>query len=149
MRQIYTKLLLALVFAVSSVAICRAEGPRSTTPADGETIFASDTNPLRSIIIACPYDEPSDYASPLPNGGNATLSKDGTVIQTLPVSQAEGSKVMNHYFEVTYNLLEGGSMNQALTLSASLPTPFLTRRKAKHPILTPSPSRSSSSTPIQ
>ncbi len=41
------------------------------------------------------------------SGGDATLSKDGTVIQTIPASQATASTVMSHGYEVFFTLNEG------------------------------------------
>ena len=107
MKQTYTKLLLAIVAAVFSVAYGYAEGPRSTSPADGETIFASDSSPLASIVIMCPFQEPSDMAGVLDSGGNATLKKDGAVVQTLPPSQAYRG-TGNSANQIIYSLLDGG-----------------------------------------
>ncbi|MDE6810781.1 MAG: hypothetical protein K2J15_00350, partial [Muribaculaceae bacterium] len=103
MRQIYTKLLLAVVSVVCGVALANAEGPRFTTPADGDVIFLSEDAPLRSIMFECPWSDPSNGAVIRENGGSATLSKDGTVIQTLPISLAHRSTTPNKYYDVYWD----------------------------------------------
>ncbi|MDE5868690.1 MAG: hypothetical protein K2H18_00530 [Muribaculaceae bacterium] len=108
MKQIYTKLLLAIVTVVLGVASAHAEGPRSTVPAGGETIFATDENPLTRIVINCPSQEADYIAKVLEGGGNAILKKDGVQVQSLPPSQARITSTMTVINQVTYDLLDGG-----------------------------------------
>lgn len=107
MRRIYAKLLLASVLSLLSGGVIFAEGPRSTSPADGETIFASDTSPLTRIVINCPSQEPTDIAKVQASGGNATLTKGGVTLQTLSPSQARVTSTMTVINQITYDLTEG------------------------------------------
>lgn len=107
MRQSYTKLLSAFVLTVAGVVTATAAGPRSTSPADGDVIFLSESNPLRTIMIECPFTNPGDGSSINTSGGDATLSKDGTQIQSIPATQAARSTTAGHLYEVYYTLNQG------------------------------------------
>ncbi|MDE5773970.1 MAG: hypothetical protein K2H86_05885, partial [Muribaculaceae bacterium] len=59
------------------------------------------------IVINCPSKEPTDIAKVQAGGGNATLTKDGVTLQTLPPSQARVTSTMTVINQITYDLTDG------------------------------------------